>query len=341
MRRVFSTVLIGLGAFLIMAALLVKFYAHPNLATIPTNYESTTALQANGATIFDAASLSPITTDLAISSYTIADSDVAKPADTVVWVNRTSIVNTGVPGATCDPAVDAALPGCFQQSSERVPFDTQTGAAAPCPDCGSYVDQSYVDGDRYAVRQVDVTRSGQIYKAPFDMSTDDMQWWDSSIGEATTMKYVGTEDLDGLETYKYVQTIEPTQISTQDLPGTVFGVTDPTVTAATMYSMVRTIWFEPTTGSPIKRSENRNQYFDFEGQQVDAFVGTVEYTPETVSDLIADGKSQSFLLGGMVWLFPLVMIGLGLAAILGGLALRRGTRGAKGNHKPDRELVTA
>ena len=341
MRRVFSTVLIGLGAFLIMAAVLVKFYAHPNLATLPTNYESTTELQANGATIFDAATLSPITTDLAISSYTVADSDVATPSDTVVWVNRTSIVNTGVPGATCDPSVDAALPGCFQQNSDRVPFDKQSGAAAPCPDCGSYVDQSYVDGDSYAVRQVDVTRSGQIYKAPFDMKKADMQWWDSAISEATTMKYLGTEKIDGFETYKYVQTIEPTQISTQDLPGSVFGVTDSTVTAATMYGMTRTVWFAPTTGSPVMRVENRNQYFDYEGQQVDAFVGTVEYTPDTVADLVADGKSQAFLLGGMVWLFPLAMIVIGLAAIAGGLALRRGGRGAKHHGKNDRELVTA
>lgn len=341
MRRVFSTVLIGLGAFLIMAAVLVKFYAHPNLATLPTNYESTTELQANGATIFDAATLSPITADLAISSYTVADSDVATPSDTVVWVNRATILNASVAGATCDATVDAALPGCFRQSSERVPFDKQSGAAAACPDCGSWVEESYVDGNSYAVRQVDVTRSGQILKAPFDMSKDDMQWWDSSIAEATTMKYVGTEKLDGLETYKYVQTIEPTQIGTQDLPGKVFGVTDSTVTAATMYSMVRTMWFAPVTGSPVKRVEDRNQYFDYEGQQVDALVGTVEYTPDTVADLVADAKSQHFLLGGMVWLFPLTMIVIGLAAIAGGLALRRGGRGAKHHHKNDRELVTA
>lgn len=341
MRRVFSTVLIGLGAFLIMAAVLVKFYAHPNLATLPTNYESTTELQANGATIFDAATLSPITADLAISSYTVADSDVATPSDTVVWVNRSTILNASVEGATCDPAVDAALPGCFRQSSERVPFDKQSGAAVACPDCGSYVDESYVDGNSYAVRQVETNRSGQIYKAPFDMSKDDMQWWDSSIAEATTMKYVGAEELDGLETYKYVQTIEPTQISTQDLPGSVFGVTDDTVTAATMYSMTRTIWFEPTTGSPVKRVENRNQYFDFEGQQIDAFVGTVEYTPQTVADLIADAKSKAFLLGGMVWLFPLSMLVIGLAATAGGLALRRGGRGSKSHHKNDRELINA
>jgi hypothetical protein len=341
MRRLFSTALVGLGAFLIMAAVLVKFYAHPSLATMPTNYESTTELQAIGATIFDAGTLEPVTSDLAISSYTVADSEVSAPEGVDVWVNRTSIVRSDVEGATCDPAVDAALPGCFQQSSERVPFDAQTGAAAACPDCGSYVDESYVDGDSYAVRQVEVSRSGQVYKGPFDMTKEDLQWWDAAIGEATTMEYVGTESIDGLETYKYVQTIEPTEIGTQDLPGSVFGTTEDTVTATTVYSMVRTMWFEPTTGAPVQRVEDRNQVFEADGQQVPAFVGTVEYTPETVSDLVSDGKSQSFLLGGMVWLFPIALVVIGLAAIAGGLQLRRGRRDRGDHSADDRELVTA
>lgn len=344
MRRVFSTALVGLGAFLIMAALLVKFYAHPNLATIPTNYESTTELEAEGATIFDAATLQPITTDLAISSFTIADSDVAAPDGVVVWVNRTSILDTGVEGATCDPTVDAALPGCFKQDSERVPFDAETGAAAECPACGSYVDESYIDGDSYAVRQVEVNRSGQIFKAPFDMTKEDMSWWDSSVREASPMAFVGTEKLDGLETYKFVQTIDATEIGTQDLPGSVFDVSDDTVTADMMYAMVRTVWFEPTTGSPVKRVENRNQYFELDGQQVPAFVGTVEYTPDTVADLVDGGKSQSFLLGGMVWLFPAILLLLGLAAIAGGLRLRgsgRSGRSGFGHRNDERELVNA
>lgn len=341
MRRLFSTALVGLGAFLIMAAVLVKFYALPSLAITPTNYESTTELRATDATIFDAAALEPVTSDLAISSYTVADSAVDAPEGVDVWVNRTSIVRSDVDGATCDPAVDAALPGCFQQSSERVPFDAESGAATACPDCGSYVDESYVDGDSYAVRQVEVTRSGQVYKAPFGMDKQDLMWWDSAIGEATTMEYVGTESIDGLETYKYVQTIEPTEIGTQDLPGSVFGTTEDTVTAATVYSMVRTMWFEPTTGTPVNRVENRNQYFEADGQQVPAFVGTVEYTPETVSDMVSDGKSQSFLLGGMVWLFPIAMVVLGLVAVAGGLQLRRGRRDQRDRSTDDRELVTA
>ena len=155
------------------------------------------------------------------------------------------------------------------------------------------------------------------------------------------MKYLGTEKIDGLEVYKYVQTIDATKVGDQDLPGSVFGVTDDTVTADMMYAMVRTMWFEPTTGSPVKRVENRNQYFELDGQQVPAFVGTVQYAPETVSDLVADGKSQSFLLGGMVWLFPAILLLLGLAAIVGGIRLRGGRRTASGHHKDERELVTA
>ena len=50
MRRIISPVLIGVGTFLIVAGVLIKAYAIPTLAVVPTNYDSTTYLEAKGAT---------------------------------------------------------------------------------------------------------------------------------------------------------------------------------------------------------------------------------------------------------------------------------------------------
>lgn len=46
MRRIVVPVLVGVGCFLIVAALMVRFYAYPKLAVAPVNQNSVTKLQA-------------------------------------------------------------------------------------------------------------------------------------------------------------------------------------------------------------------------------------------------------------------------------------------------------
>ena len=53
MRRILGPLLVGVGCFLIVAALLVRFYAYPKLAVAPVNQNSVTKLQAEGATFFN------------------------------------------------------------------------------------------------------------------------------------------------------------------------------------------------------------------------------------------------------------------------------------------------
>ena len=52
------------------------------------------------------------------------------------------------------------------------------------------------DGD---IEQVEVTREGQVYKFPFDTEKKDYEQWDSELGEATTAKYDGEEELEGID----------------------------------------------------------------------------------------------------------------------------------------------
>ncbi|WP_370247484.1 DUF3068 domain-containing protein [Nocardioides sp.] len=326
MRRISTQVLIGLGVFLVVAAGLVRFYAYPQLARVPASYESTTRLEARGATVFDAATLAPITTDLAITSYTIADTSADVADGFTSWINRTSIVRADVPGATCDPAVDPAKPGCFKQDSEQVPFDVVSGAApaaGECDGCVSTYDRQEIVGNEYVGVPTDVVRTGQVYKMPIDTQARDYPWWDSSAQEATPARFEGEEELDGLRVYKFVQEVPETIVGTQDLPGSVFGVDADTVTADVSYAMTRTLWVEPVTGAPVDRVDDRRQVFVYDGQEVAAFVGQIAYTDDEVSALVDDARTQAFLLGGLRGLFPLGLGGLGLLALVAGVVLAR------------------
>lgn len=338
MRRIASSGLIGLGAFLIVAAALMKFYAYPALAKVPTNYESTTLLEAKGAEIFDAATLAPITTDLSIESFTIADSSVDAPDGVVTWVSRTSITRDDVDGATCE---GEEKPGCFQQTSERGAFDDVSGAAVECETCNSSIDVS--DSTTGEVSSEPTTRSGQWLKFPFDTQKKDYPQWDANIGQATPAVYEGTEEIDGLEVYKFVQTIPETLLDgTRELPGTVFGVSDPSVDASTYYAMTRTFYVDPATGAPVNRVEERTQEFEYDGTRVTAFTGTVQYTADQVKDSVDTAKGKGLALNGLQLLFPLIALLLGLAAVAGGVLLGRGDRGDGSDAPTDRRhLVNA
>ena len=71
MRRIAGPLLFGLGAFLLVAGLLLRFYAYPKLATAPIDQNSVTRLEATGATLFDSSTLKEIQTDLSIQSRTV------------------------------------------------------------------------------------------------------------------------------------------------------------------------------------------------------------------------------------------------------------------------------
>ncbi|HWJ08186.1 MAG TPA: DUF3068 domain-containing protein [Nocardioides sp.] len=319
MRSKFAAVAIGLGVFMIVAAGLVRFYAYPTLATVPADYKGTTQLEAKGAEVLkwdsikDPGPAVSETHDLAIESFTIADSGADAPDGVVVWVNSTTV--------TQDDG------GIFQRTQERAPFDGVSGAAVECDTCESWVsDTANYKGDDSRV-ETPVERQGQVYKFPFGTEKKTYDIWDGTLDEAVPATFEGTEEIDGLEVYKFVQKIAPTVVSTQELPGAKFGSTEPTVEAELWYSMTRTFYVEPETGSPVNRVEERMQELRYDGVVVPVFNGTVQYTAQQVDDLVngtddeKGAKENATLLGGLRLLFPLILLVVGLALLAGGLVM--------------------
>lgn len=346
MRRIASSGLIGFGAFLIVAAALIRFYAYPTLATVPTNYESTTMLEAQGATIFNADTLQVDEgVGLTITSYTIADSSIEAPDGVAVWKNRTSIVRDDVADAACPQTAAAAedvSAGCFQQSTEQGGFDAVSGVGVSNADCATCLSSVSTSGTVSGDDETEaVDRSGQWLKFPFDTQKKDYLQWDSTTGTATPAVYEGTEKIDGLTVYKFVQTIpETTLAGTRSLPGSIFGVSDATVEGSTVYSMERTMYIEPVTGAPVDRVEKRTQEFEYDGVRVPAFNGTVAYTDDQVAESVDAAGAKAFQLGGMKLLFPLVALLLGLVAIAAGLLLGRERSQDTDTPAKRRELAT-
>lgn len=326
MRRLIGPILVGAGVFLLVAAALVRFYAYPAVAKVPSGYSSTTLLEATGAEIFnsDPEVLAAETQDLLITSETREDADADTPDDVVVWVNVTT--------------TDKASGGNFQKSTERAAFDPVSGAGVDCDSCDTWVAEA--DGD--AVSEVPTTFEGQVYKFPFDTQKETYDVWDGELGEATPATYEGEETMQGITVYKFVQEIEPTVVETREVPGSVFGSDEASVTADMSYAMTRTFFVEPATGAPVHRIDDRVQELVYDGIRVPAFVGNVHYTDAQVDENIDKVKTKATLLSGTRMAFPLIFGLLG-ALVLGlGLVLNRRHAHDTADATPsDRPLVSA
>jgi hypothetical protein len=90
-----------------------------------------------------------------------------------------------------------------------------------------------------------------------------------------------------------------------------------------IYEMTRTLYIEPTTGAPLNRVEERNQVLSYDGTEVPAFVGTVQYTEKSQADSLDKVQTRATLLRLAEWVFSIGAIVVGLLCIGGGLLLRR------------------
>ncbi|HWJ83455.1 MAG TPA: DUF3068 domain-containing protein [Nocardioides sp.] len=325
LRRTAAHVLVGLGVFLIVAAGLVRFYAYPALAKVPSSYDTTTELESQDATVLNFETYEPETHDLAIESRTISDPTAEPPDGDVVWQNSVTVRRE-----------DGSI---FQQTRERIPFDAVTGEAVTCDGCPSW---TAVDNGK-KVDEVPVTRKGLTLKFPFHTEKKDYPVWDDTVDEAPTATYEGEDEIQGLTVYKFVQVIPETVVDTREVPGSMFGLKKPAVDADLVYAMHRTFYIEPVTGSPVNRVEERTQELRYDGQAVPVFNGTVQYTSDEVSETVDDLSTSAAVLGAAHGLLPIGLLIVGVVALASGLLLgRRSADGAAAAPaEEDRPLISA
>jgi hypothetical protein len=307
-RGVLGPILLGFGAFALVAAALLRFYAYDQLAVAPKDQESTTVLVGPDATIFDTSVLEEVQTDLTITAYTVGDVEAAEEEgdDVVVWNTSSSTRNSD------DVQLSASV--------ERIAFDPFTAESVDC--CGTFI--SDTEGE-----ETPITRSGLLAKFPFGTEKRTYDWWDDDLGEAVPIDYVETEEIDGLETYKFEQTIEPTVVDTQEVPASVLGEdAEGNLPADFTYSNVRTLWVEPVTGVIIKRQEQQLNTIQYQGEdRVTTTEATVGYDEETVQNNIDEYGGEATKLKLVHTTGPLILVILGLVAIVIGSLLVLRNRG--------------
>lgn len=307
MRGKLGGVLIAVGAFLLVAAVLLRFYAYPRLAVAPIDQDSETILDGPGATVFDIGSLSEIQTDLTTTVKTVGDIEASEDAgdDVRVWVSASSTKDA-------DGVVRS-------RSVDRVAFDAFTASAVNC--CDEYYET--VEGEPEPTEH-----DGLTVKFPFGTEKKSYPFWDSSLGATVDIDYVGTDTVDGLDVYKFEQTIEPTVTGTIELPASVLGEDgDGNLEADRAYSNHRTLWVEPVTGVIIDREEEQNNTLQLDGEdRVTTTSVTTSYSDDTVAGNVDTYGSKSTLLNLVHSTLPLLLGILGLLLLVGGVVVNLRSR---------------
>lgn len=238
MRRVVWSVLIGLGAFFIVVAILSKVYVPGQAVKFPLNEYGISTLVAKNAEWFSPKSVSELQgVTLEVTSTVkgdVSQADALGSSSTAVWESFAATEDVTDHQRVSIPAL-----------ADVFAFDRKTGEIVKWSG-------NSVDGKP-------VTPSGQGYVWPLGAKKQSYQVYDTSLLKPVTFKFKGTATTDGIPTYEYVASVPPTQVGTQTLPGALVNVQAATVTLPEFYSAQEDYFVDPITGAPISVVRNTHE----------------------------------------------------------------------------------
>jgi hypothetical protein len=281
-RKVIAGLLLGLGSFLLVAALTVVLWGGDAVKKTPLDTDSVTDL-AGTADKLNPATGEVESLEVKAASVTQADAELSDD-DVVVFVSTTCLV---IDEGDVPQCVDGSDERLVSASSDVFATDRHTAEA--------------VNGAEYLPPSA-TEKSGLINKWPFDAQKKDYTYWDGMLGEAVDATYDGTETIDGLETYRYHVLIEdaPAEVVT-DIDG--------------VYSQDKYIWIDPTTGAIIKQTQHEVRELEDGSTLLDM---QLAFTDDQVSANAEDAKDNGRTLGLLTSTLPLVgFIGGGIALAAG------------------------
>ena len=313
MRRAVGYVLVGLGAFLLALAPLAKWYVAPRVAIAPIGCTG-----ASSAICQDRVNLSPSSgtaTTLFDPATLTSSSNV--PLVAMERVRADVAASHGADNRTVydeSQTVSRAAGGLVVADTMRIPFNGQTSQMISC--CNGNVDGTAI-ADYSGINPL---------KFGFDVQKKTYLYFDRTLNKATPMLFQDVETIDGVQVYKFVQTIAPTQIGTLEVPGNLVGATDASVVAPEFYANVRTVWVEPVTGAIVKGSEQQKQTLrGSDGtDKLSLIEATLTFTDANIKASASGAKDAASKLGLVQTTIPIVGVVLGLVLLLLGLFLAFG-----------------
>ncbi len=295
-----SALLVGLGAFLLVLAPIVRFHLAGKIVGARADTYDVARLTAKDARYFSADELKVVTGDLAITVTTRGD--VAESsADRIVWDRYTTIDDVTRGGST------------IARSLFHGAFDRRTGAG---------LGGASADGRP-------VTASGQLFRFPVGAGKRAYPVYDIAAGRAYPAAFAGAGTVHGLRVYRYEQTVPPTRIRTLTAPASALGMGGSgSVQVDRWADGKNTFWVEPASGVPVKVERRRHEVLKTRDgvERAPAYVATATFTPQTVADRVRQATDARRRITLLTTTVPLVLLVAGAVLVAAGAAPRIGRR---------------
>ena len=301
MRRNVGLVLAGLGAFLIVLAVVLPTWIVGQVVKFPLNEYETATLAASNASYFSVTSLGEKTGVTMEATYTIKGDGAAGTSSTAVWDEYSYVY-------------DQTNHQAVQEMTRRFAFDRKTGQLVMC--CGANV-----SGDS------SVQQRGLVgYVFPIGTKKQTYQVFDTTLNKPVAFPFAGTTTVHGIEAYKFTEDVAPVQIATQAVPGSLVGMSAASVTLPEFYEIHLTYYVDPVTGALINVQEHQTVSLHNPATGAQAlllFDADLKATPATVTNVVkldTDGRNKLSLLKVTL---PLVLGLAGVILLVTGLVLGR------------------
>ncbi|RDI46775.1 DUF3068 domain-containing protein [Nocardia mexicana] len=335
-KRTVACLLVGLGALLIVAAVLVPTYAVGQLAKTPLDLEITTIAKNKPdapSEVLDSKSLTsgdgPAKVDKNVRLLSQRFLTVEDPSD-----KNDMTIQAGQTLRNIDKQGDTGL---LTATIDRVTIDRKDGMPVDTDPNGSIASTVNTKGESVAEP---VQHTGLQYRFPIGTEKKTYPYFDTNARKSFDMNFVEETEINDLKVYHFQQQVPVTNLAKAynsptnklALPASKWGVEggDATVTMDRYYSDVRDVWVEPETGTVIKGAEQLHMFYSRTGEpEVTALKSTLVFDDNTVNSQIAEAKKYTDELSLYSRILPIVFAVLGVISLIIGLFL--GLRGGDGS----------
>ncbi|OMC48836.1 hypothetical protein A5745_06235 [Mycobacterium sp. IS-2888] len=335
MLRFAACGIIGLGAALLIAALLLSTYTSSRITKVPLNLDTTLISDGNG-TALDSASLSSdhlvVNQNVPLVSQQQVSVESPANADVVTLQVGTSVRRT-------DKQKDSGLLLAIvdtvtlnRRTALAVSDDTHTGGSVQKPRSFS---------DENPPTAIPLRHDGLSYRFPFHTEKKTYPYFDPIAQKAFDVNYESQEDVNGLTTYRFTQNVgynpdgkltapvkypslyagdEDGKVTTSAAMWGVGGDPAEQVTMTRYYAAQRTFWVDPVSGTIVKQTEHANHYFARDPLKPEVTLADyrVTSTEDTVEAQVNAARDERDRLALWSRVLPITFTAVGLISLIGG-----------------------
>jgi hypothetical protein len=336
--RIAACGLMGLGAALLIAALLLTTYTKGKISKVPLNIDTTLVSEGTGE-VFDPASLNepkfvinknaPVSLQQQISVESPSDADVV----TLQVGNTLRRTDKQKDNGLLLALVDTVT--MDRRTALAVSTDTNPGGAVQKP--------RSID-DANPPTNVALPHEGLTYRFPFATEKKTYPYFDPIAQKAYDANYDGEEDVNGLTTFRFTQNVgydgegklsEPVKyaslygdeadsvVSASNQLWGLPGVPEEQTTMTRYYAAQRTFWVDPVSGTIVKAKEHGYHYYarDALRPEVPFANYTITSNEQTVESQVAIARDEGDVVSLWGRILPISFTAIGLVALVGGVLL--------------------